>query len=132
MNHRGLKTLTSFTAVSALCAFTYNVFMIAADAVGVSYRISLLIAFCINLVLGFILLRRFTFQRDANGRSFLAYAMGVTLNIPILMAFFWITIDQAHLPMWAAAPSSTVFMLGWNFIIARLTIGGARSSEAGL
>lgn len=114
----GLRFLT----VGGICALLHNIILIAGDFAGVHYVISNLISYAVVVVAGFGLHRAFTFRGRAQESSFIRYALAMAANYPLSIAALFVLIDLIGLPVWIAAPVSTVLLFVWNFTMSRWAI----------
>ncbi|MFI4973002.1 MAG: GtrA family protein [Caulobacterales bacterium] len=118
-----------YLIVAGLCAAVVNGVMIAGAALRVHYLASSLVAFAAAAVLGFVMHSRFTFSVATGLRSFIAYAGALLLNFPIWFLVMFVLCDLARTPVPVASVVDTLLLFGWNYLIARWTIGRAPTRE---
>jgi len=111
-----------YTIVGALCAGLYNGIMIAGDALGVHYVICSVVAFVVNVAVGYALHCLYTFSEKLSIRSFTRYAAALLLTLPLSLGGMYLLRDVAHAPMWFASPFLTGVMFCWNFMAAHWAV----------
>jgi len=110
--------------------------MIGGAAVGLHYAISSVASYLVVIVLGFLLHSHFTFSVGPDLRSFVKYAVALSLNYPLWLLLMFLLNDRGHLSMAIASPVGTVVMLAWNFaasrwaILKRVVPAAAQTGEA--
>ncbi|MCU0736312.1 MAG: GtrA family protein [Methylotetracoccus sp.] len=112
----------AYLAVSALCLVTHNAVMIAGDAAGLPLSASVLLSFCVVVVLGYVGHSRLTFREPMTAGRFSRYALAMAANLPTAFVTVWLARDVVGLPMIVAAPLSTVVSIGINFLFSRWAI----------
>jgi putative flippase GtrA len=105
-----------YLLVAIACAGLHNAIMILLDAAQVHYGISLVISAAVLIPTGYWLQGRVTFAAEHSWASFWRYAMVMIVNTPMSFAALWLLYDKGGLPMWIAAPVSTVLLLIWNYL----------------
>ena len=110
--HRGSRYLL----VAIGCAGLHNAIMIVLDALHVHYGLSLIISAAVLIPVGYWLQGRITFAADSSWVSFWRYALVMIVNTPMSFIALWVLYDRGGLPMWIAAPVSTIILLIWNYI----------------
>ena len=108
-----------FIIVGGICAALHNIILIAGDMVGSHYVVSSLVSFCVVASAGYILHSKFTFRNELEQPSFLRYTLGMAANVPLSIGALFILVDLMSMPVWLAAPISTVFLIAWNFAATR-------------
>ena len=111
-----LEPIPRYVVVGALCAGLYNLIMIAGDALGVHFVVSSVVAFVVNVLVGYALHCLYTFAERMNARGLLRYAAAMLLNLPLSILGVWLLNRLATLPMWIASPAVTVVLFGWNYV----------------
>jgi putative flippase GtrA len=105
-----------YVVVGALCAGLYNVIMIAGDALGVNFVASSVVAFVVNVLIGYTLHCRFTFSERMSLRGLARYTAAMLLNLPLSIAGVWLLHGVLKAPMWLASLAVTAFLFGWNYV----------------
>ena len=105
-----------YALVGALCAGLYNLIMIAGDAAGVNFVASTVVAFVVNVLVGYTLHCRFTFSEPMTLRGLARYTAAMLLNLPLSIVGIWLLHGVLRLPMWLASPAVTAFLFCWNYV----------------
>jgi putative flippase GtrA len=105
-----------YAVVGALCAGLYNLIMIAGDAAGVNFVASTVVAFVVNVLVGYTLHCRFTFSEPMTLRGLARYTAAMLLNLPLSIVGIWLLHGVLRLPMWLASPAVTAFLFCWNYV----------------
>jgi putative flippase GtrA len=105
-----------YVVVGALCAGLYNVIMIAGDALGVNFVASSVVAFVVNVLIGYTLHCRFTFSERMSLRGLARYTAAMLLNLPLSIGGVWLLNGVIRLPMWLASPLVTALLFAWNYV----------------
>jgi putative flippase GtrA len=100
----------------AICALVNNAVLIISDKAGIDYFGLLALSWGITGSIGYALRARLTWM------GYSRFLAGVALGIPMTLACLVLFKSFLHLPMWQAAPATTVVMLFFNYISARLAI----------
>jgi len=105
-----------------LCAVVNNIILIGGDGLGLHYALLTAISWALAGSLGYGLNARFTFRQPWRGRAYLRFMGGVALGVPLSLALLALFVSLLRLPMWFAAPASTLLMMVYNYANARLAI----------
>jgi putative flippase GtrA len=130
------EPIPRYVLVGALCAGLYNLIMIAGDRLGVHYVASSLVAFVVNVLVGYVLHCRFTFSEPMSLGGLARYTAAMLLNLPLSIAGVWLFHGVLKLPMWIASPLVTGFLFGWNYVathwavVTRVLTGKAHGEPA--
>lgn len=111
-----------YVVVGALCAGLYNLIMIAGDARGVNPFAATVVAFVINVLVGYTLHCRFTFSEPMSWQGLARYTAAMLLNLPLSVVGIWLLNGVARLPMWLAAPLLTALLFVWNYVAAHWAV----------
>jgi putative flippase GtrA len=111
-----LEPIPRYVLVGALCAGLYNVIMIAGDALGVHFVVSTVVAFVLNVLVGYTLHCRFTFSERMTWSGLGRYTAAMLLNLPLSLVGVWLLNGVLRLPMWLASPLVTVLLFAWNYV----------------
>ncbi len=120
---------SKYLLVAVGCAGLHNAIMIALDALHVHYGLSLIISAAVLIPVGYWLQGRVTFATDSSWASFWRYAMVMIVNTPMSFIALWLSYDRGGLPMWIAAPVSTVILLIWNYISSGWALKSTNSPQ---
>jgi putative flippase GtrA len=130
------EPIPRYVLVGALCAGLYNVIMIAGDRLGVHYVVSSLMAFVVNVLVGYGLHCRFTFSEPMSLGGLARNTGAMLLNLPLSIAGVWLFHGALKLPMWIASPLVTGFLFAWNYVathwavVTRVLTGKAHGESA--
>jgi putative flippase GtrA len=116
------QTTTRFATVGLTCAATHNIILLAGDALGLHYAVSLVVSYAVVVLLGYGLHSRFTFRQAADAASFWRYALGMAANYPLTLLLLFLMCDVAGWPVAIAAPLATVLLFAANFLASRWAI----------
>ena len=105
-----------YALVGALCAGLYNLIMIAGDAAGVNFVASTVVAFVVNVLVGYTLHCRFTFSEPMTVRGLARYTAAMLLNLPLSIGGVWLLHGVVRAPMWLASPVVTALLFVWNYV----------------
>ena len=104
-----------YTLISFVCALLHNAVLIAADAAGLGIVACQAASAAVLLPVGFCLQSRYTFACERSWRGFACYSAALISNFPLALLVLWLSRDLAALPMWIAAPVSSIVLYCWNF-----------------
>lgn len=110
-----LARIPRYTVVSIICALVHNAILIAADAAGFGIVACQAVSAAVLLPVGFCLQARFTFACERSWRGFARYSAALITNFPVALLALWLSRDLAGVPMWVAAPFSSLVLYFWNF-----------------
>jgi putative flippase GtrA len=112
---------------AALCLLLNNFILIAANAVGLSIIEATVAAFCIMVVIGYLLLANWTYSVKRSWQAFLLYVVAMAFNFPINLAVLWLLVHVMGKPMVIAAPIASVSISAINFFSSYWTVAGGHS-----
>ena len=105
-----------YVVVGALCAGLYNLIMITGDALGANFIASSVVAFVINIAVGYTLHCRFTFSERMTLVGLARYTAAMLLNLPLSIGGVGLFNGLLRLPMWIASPLVTALLFAWNYV----------------
>lgn len=111
-----LQYLPRYSAVSVACLLFNNLLLIALDALGLHYILSVTISVLVMIPMGFFLQSRLTFAVGTGWPSFSRYAVALIGNLPLAWALMWLIRDKAGVPMLLAAPLISAIAFAINFV----------------
>ena len=117
-----------YLTVGAACALVNNAMLIGLAAIGFHYLACIAINFAIMLPVSYLLHARWTFVAPVAWRNFAAYTAGSISSLVIASLSIVVLCGPFGLPMFVSAPVATVFMVAYNFVMARLTVRGVARS----
>lgn len=120
-----------FSLVSAVCLGIYNAVMIAGDAMGSSMWAALLLAYCLVVTVGYAGHSFLTFRQRMKIAGLGRYAVSMAANMPVAVLLLWIAHALLGMPMWLAAPGTTVATLALNYQLSHWAIMGRRARSSG-
>ena len=116
-----------YISVAAVCIAVNNVLLIALDAAGIYYGLSVILSAIVMIPLSYILHLRLTFAVDRNWSAFWRYAAVMIVNTPIAWLLLWAIHDKGDLPMAWAAPIITAILFIWNYVASSWAILARRA-----
>lgn len=108
-------SLIRYLVVSGLCALLNNASVIVLVDCGFGSITATIIAFGPVLLIAYLLHALFTFGSQPTHVSFSRFAFLMALNFPLWIAGLYLLSDIVRLPIFIAAPSTTVLIFVWNF-----------------
>lgn len=106
--------IPKYTLVALFCAAIHNIILVLTDWLGFNIFWCQMTSALTLLPIGFLLQTKFIFGVERSWRGFLRYSVQVT-NFPLALFVLWLTRDRLAVPMWIAAPISTVVLYLWNY-----------------
>lgn len=110
-----LARIPRYTLVAIFCALLHNAILIAMDAAGFGIVACQAASAAVLLPVGFLLQSRVTFVSERDWRGFARYSAALITNFPVALVALWLSRDLAGVPMWVAAPFSSLVLYCWNF-----------------
>jgi|SRR5579862_3191339 putative flippase GtrA len=111
-----------YTAVGAVMVVFNNVVLIGGDRAGFGYAGLMALSWGLSGSVGYLLHSRYTFGEPHNWASYLRFMSGIGMGIPLTLGLLAALKSGLDLPMWIAAPATTVGMMLYNYVSARLAI----------
>ena len=116
---------------AVLCALVNNVILIGGAKAGLPDLAGVLIAWFAGGTTGYFYHGQFTFRQAPTRRSYLQFMSGTALGIPITWVLLLALRQGLGLPMEIAAPTTTVVLVLYNYLNARIALHwGRRKGEA--
>lgn len=125
-----LARIPRYTLVSVFCALLHNAILIAMDATGFGILACQAASAAVLLPVGFVLQSRVTFGSDRSWRGFARYSAALITNFPVALLALWISRDLSGLPMWIAAPFSSLVLYCWNFVTSTWALAPRNGKHA--
>lgn len=113
---------TRYLISAGACALLNNVVLILGDRAGLSYPVLLALTWVLGGSLGYALHTRFTFDVSPGLGAYARFMGGVALGVPTTALLLYFFGKLLMLPMWITAPTTTVIMVIYNYLNARLAI----------
>jgi putative flippase GtrA len=120
MNHG--RSIPRYLVVGGASALLSNVILIGLDAIGINYVVSCVVAFVTTLILAYGLHTHWTFGAERSLSGLLRYGAVMALNLPLSLALFYLLISLAELSMVVAAPTATIILTVFNYVVAATLI----------
>jgi putative flippase GtrA len=114
-----------YGAIGLLCACAHNAIMICGDAYGLHHVPANMLSFALVGSLGYCLHSRWTFRKPLRVRSYVSFMAGLLLGFLMSVLLMIFACDVLRMPVWAAAPLTTLLLLLFNYASARWSIAGA-------
>ena len=111
-----LRRIPRYTLVATSCALLHNAILISMDALGANVFWCQVASAAVLLPVGFWLQSRVTFRCERSWAGFLRYSAALITNFPVALLVLWLTRDLLAVPMWFAAPISSVALFCWNYV----------------
>lgn len=121
----GLGLTLPYAVIAVLCAALHFSVMMAGEALGVHFAISVTVSFATCVVTGYLLHCRFTFRVIPQLPEFVRYTAAMILNYPLTLWIVWLLHEALGLSMLIAAPASTVLLTAYNFLSARWAVSSS-------
>lgn len=118
------QSFLAYLGVAGTCLLLNNVVLILADAAGCMLLLSVLLSYCVVVVIGYLLHSCVTFRQPFGIVPFARYAAVMAANIPLMFAMTWLWRDLIGLPMRESAPLATACLVIINFALGRWAISG--------
>ncbi len=123
--------LFRYLGVGGACAALHNLIMIAGDAGGIPYPLSICVSYVLVVLLGYALHTTVTFREPRTVRGLLRYAAAIAGSIPATLLLLLVFKTWLRWPMAFASPAATVTMLAANYLTSRWAILPPRLRSAG-
>lgn len=124
IDHLRQSRYAQFLGGSVLCSGINNVILIAGDYLGYGYVFLLFLCYAASGSVGYVYHCKITFDDPMTLRGYINFIVGISLGLPVSLAILAILADWMALSMWFAAPTMTVIMFAYHYLIARFTIAG--------
>ncbi|MFY9658878.1 MAG: GtrA family protein [Methylocystis sp.] len=122
-------SLPRFLLIGGLCAALNNALVIGLVWAGFGPLAASLLGFLPVLAVGFTLHSLLTFETAMSAAAFWRYALAMTMNFPAWSASLFILCDLLGAPIAFAAPTTTMLLVGWNFLSARWALERPKSAD---
>jgi putative flippase GtrA len=90
--------------------------MIVGDRLGVNYVAANLVAFVINVLVGYALHCWYTFSQRMSVTGLARYTLAMLIALPLSLFGMYVLKGLAHLPMLIASPAVTALLFVWNYL----------------
>jgi len=117
------RAIPRYLVVGGVSALLSNVILISFDRLGIHYALSCAVAFVVTLVLAYGMHTHWTFGAERSLMGLLRYGAAMALNLPVSLVLFFVLVTLCGLPMVIAAPTATVFLTVFNYLVAATLIG---------
>lgn len=117
----------TFLFGSLLCAGVNCFVLIAGDWLSIHYLVLLVVCYFTSSSVGYVYHCRITFDQPMHLSGYLGFVGGIWLGLPVSLGLIAFMLHWVLWPMWIAAPTMTVIMFVYHYVIARLTIAARRS-----
>jgi putative flippase GtrA len=126
-----LHRIPRYTLVAILCALLHNGILIGMDAIGANVFWCQFASASVLTPVGYLAMSTLTFRCERSWRGFGRYAAALLTNFPVALSVLWLSRDLFSMPMWAAAPISSIAMFCWNYLMSSWALSQPeRSVEA--
>jgi putative flippase GtrA len=116
-----------YVGVAAVCIAVNNALLIALDAAGIYYGLSVILSAIVMIPLSYSLQLRLTFRGEPSWPAFGRYAAVMLVNTPLAWLLLWLIHDKGSLPMVWAAPIITFILFIWNYVASGWAILARRT-----
>ena len=107
---------------AVLCALVNNVILIGGARLGAPDLAGVLVAWASGGTIGYLWHCRLTFRAAPSWPGYLRFMSGTLLGIPLTWLLIALLRGPLGWPMEAAAPATTVILVVYNYLNARLAI----------
>ena len=111
-----------YSVVSGICLGLGTTLIPLLSWWGLHYALATLVAFFLNVIVGFFLHSYWTFDVERNYCSLVRYISTVALNLPLTVIIIGISHDIMGLSVAASTVISASVLLIWNFIAVRWAV----------
>jgi glycosyltransferase involved in cell wall biosynthesis/putative flippase GtrA len=119
-----------YAAVSACCLLLHNVIVIGGAWLGLHYAAGMVVSFVVLVLTGYMAHATFTFRSGPSARSLAAYTLACLVNFPVALAVMFAFCTLLRLPVAIGAPATSIVMIAFNYVAARVSIAGRGVSLA--
>jgi putative flippase GtrA len=111
-----------YLVVGAACAACNNVILIVGDHIGLHYGVLIILTFLLVIPAGYLAHSLWTFHAQPSWPSFRNFIFGSVAGTFVAALVIFGLKTCLPLPMIVIAPTATVIMMIYNYIMARCTI----------
>lgn len=116
---------------AALCLVLNNGIMVAADTIGMSLASAASAAFCIMVVIGYLLLSGWTYSVERSWTAFGRYVGAMAFNFPITLGMLWVVRRGLDEPMAIASPIASLSVTAINVFSSYWAVAGRQATPVG-
>ncbi len=116
------KAPARYLVVGGTCAVLNNVILIAGDAAGLQYVVSVLLTFLFVLPISYLAHALWSFTVPASWSGFVHYVAASVSSLAVACVTVGILRGGLMLPMVAAAPLATIAMTLYNYLMTRWAV----------
>lgn len=111
-----------YLGMGGMVAVLNNIVLIGGDRLGLTYAPLMALSWVVGGTAGYLLHARYTFRAPHGWLAYVRFMAGVALGVPVAWAMLVGLKSGLRLPMWLAAPVTTVGMVAYNYLSARVAI----------
>ncbi len=111
-----------YLQVGALCAILSNAILIAGDATGLHYSLSLALVFVVVIPVSYLAHALWTFDVQLSWIAFGRFVLGSLSSFVVGSALVVTLRGGLMMPMLITAPLCTVAMMAYNYLIAKWSV----------
>lgn len=120
-----MTQIIKFGFVGVLCfVIDYGVMVLLCEVAGVSYLISCGIAFCISVVVNYILSMRFVFEAKNENKSFefVVFVVLSAIGLGLTELLMWVMVDKFSVHYMLSKIVVTGIVMVYNFITRKVLL----------
>lgn len=118
LRHSSLR----YAVNGGISALVNNVILIVGDWLGGNHLFLVFLTWLIGGSVGYALHARVSFRAETGWKGYGQFMAGLAFGVPLAYASILFLTAVCHLPMTLAAPITTVVMILYNYLNARLAI----------
>lgn len=111
-----------YLVIGLCCAVLNNVILIGADFAGLHYVSATLLTFATTVPLAYLAHATWSFSAERSWRAFGRFVLGSISSLLVAAAAIAFFCGALDLPMIVGAPSATLAMTVYNFLMARWAV----------
>lgn len=111
-----------YLIIGAGCALLNNLILIGGDALGLHVLICVTLTFVFVLPASYVAHACWTFEQRPSWLTFARFIGGSFSSLLVASVAIWSLHGLLGLPMWITAPTSTVIMVMYNYVLAHWAI----------
>ena len=120
---RFLHRTGRYAVVGLLCALLNNAIVIGMDRFHIHYAVSVMAAYFVVTVAGYLLHAAYTFRVNASLKGWLRFASANLSGFPLAMGSMFVLCNLLGLRVAIAMPVATALLFIWNYALAYLVVG---------
>jgi putative flippase GtrA len=121
-----------YAQVGLVCALLSNAIVIGLDRGHIHYAVSVIVAYFVGTLVGYLLHSAYTYRVRASRTGWLRFVTANLSGLVVSMILMFILCDVVGLTASMAIPIATVLLFAWNYLLTHMLIGRSSTAAAGL